>query len=73
MFSPCLAVEFNSNKFGKHTSEQIDLDYLRKAIYTRVFSGFKCFRGYEVPTNFSGFKVSGHGTKPRKFTIRFVV
>jgi hypothetical protein len=28
--------------------------------------------GYEVPTNFSRFKVSGHGTKPRRFTIRFI-
>ena len=44
MFWPCLAVEFNSNTFEKHTPEQIDSDSLRKAVYTRVFSGFKCFR-----------------------------
>jgi hypothetical protein len=39
-----LAVEFNSDTFEKHTQEQIDSDSLRKAVYARVFSGFKCFR-----------------------------
>jgi hypothetical protein len=58
-----LAVEFNSNKFEKHTPEQIDSDSLRKAVYTRVFSGDSNVSGYEVPTNVSGFKDSGHGTK----------
>jgi hypothetical protein len=98
MFWPCLAVEFNSNKFEKHTPAQIDSDSLRKAVYMRVFSGFKCFRKYEVLTNFTsnfapppggrnwgggggggggggrnsgdtGFKVSGHGTKLRRFNL----
>jgi hypothetical protein len=44
MFWPCLTVEFNSNKFEKHTRGQIYSDSLRKAVYTRVFSGFKWFR-----------------------------
>jgi hypothetical protein len=38
--------------------------------FTRVFSLDSNVFGYEVPTNLSGFKVSGHGTKPRRFTHR---
>jgi hypothetical protein len=37
MFWPCLEVKFNSNKFEKHTREQIDSDSLRKAVYTSFF------------------------------------
>jgi hypothetical protein len=75
-----LAVEFNSNKYEKHTPEQIDSILYGKP-FTRVFSGFNV-SGYEVATNVSGFsvsgfnvsefKVSGHGTKPKRFTIGFV-
>ena len=38
--------------------------------FTRVFSLDSNVSGYEVPTNLSGFKVSGHSTKPRRFTHR---
>lgn len=31
--------------------------------FTREFSPDSNFSGYEVPTNFSGFKVSGYDTK----------
>ena len=40
--------------------------------FTREFSPDSNVSGYEVPTNFSVFKLSGHGTKPRRFTIGFV-
>jgi hypothetical protein len=39
---------------------------------TREFSSDLNVSRYEVPTNFSGFKVFGHGTKSRRFTIGFV-
>jgi hypothetical protein len=59
MFWPCLAVEFNSNTFEKHTPEQIDSDSLRKAVYTRVFSGFKCFRiqSFYFFSRIQGFRI----------------
>jgi hypothetical protein len=59
MFWPCLAVEFNSNTFEKHTPEQIDSDSLRKAVYTRVFSGFKCFRlqSFSFFPRIQGFRI----------------
>ena len=40
--------------------------------FTRESSSDSNVSGYEDPTNFSGFKVSGHGTKPRRFTVGFV-
>jgi hypothetical protein len=57
-----------------HTPEQTDSDslVLYGKPFTREFSLDSNVSGYEVPTNFSGFKVSGHGTKPRRFTIGFV-
>jgi hypothetical protein len=43
--------------------------------FTQEFSSDSSVSGYEVPTNLSGFKVSGYCcacTKPRGFTIGFV-
>jgi hypothetical protein len=38
--------------------------------FTREFSPDSNVSGYEVPTNFSGFKVSGQGTKTEKIYYR---
>ena len=49
----------NFNTFEKHTPEQIDSDSLRKAVYTGVFSGFKCFRiqSFYFFSRIQGFRI----------------